>query len=582
MQRAVVTKLVKSLILTFILVFAARLENAYACMEPHQRTFPTCEISAPRSDERTTIVYANGGSALSSVTPGIDAVVTEVVDIEIGVADKPHYIVLSSGRPIIWRFTGRIDAISRIVVLGSQYNGATRSGVVGVPPDRIVFAKTDMEKLKNRTRTSCDSFYSACEASAYFEIPKAARMQLAGDAPSECLGVDQFVERLRGGVIRIPQDGWVEAEARGQWQTGADGWTSMSGPALGRYEPFGGTGYVETSQTYERGLINIEAASVISPETVRDYSVLPAIAGIRQLLADGSLVSPDDARFKAAYDKWNEDISRPYRSKFDQNFLFSYKVNYLTARPMKLPAGVNRIALLVGEGVEAPDMNGNYYEACLYYADLRDVQLDPRKFRDPRCDVPPYGNLVLSDSERSIALMARSLGRLQQASQADKAKCRRLTIASDAYFAGIAVSEDTALRTAGPNASRRRVDVIVKRPGNVALYLEMWGRRASWHILPSENTQITNVLLGELTSEVRGVSPSIPVQTIVPSIESGCSLVNPSRIAHLGGPAALKLDQDLQVLAGHGLDTLLRNTNDGSWPPVVSDQDAPRVTLVIE
>jgi hypothetical protein len=80
--------------------------------------------------KRTAVVYVNSGSAFSSVTPGSDGMVTEVVDIEIGVADKPHYIVLSSGKPIIWRFTGRIDAVSRVVVLGSQFNGATRSGVI--------------------------------------------------------------------------------------------------------------------------------------------------------------------------------------------------------------------------------------------------------------------------------------------------------------------------------------------------------------------------------------------------------------------------------------------------------------------
>src|SRR5262249_36522117 len=140
----------------------------------------------------------------------------------------------------------------------------------------------------------------------------------------------------------------------------------------------------ETSQNYERGLIKIDATSVVSPETVRDYSILPAAAGIRQLLADGSVVGPDDARFKAAYDKWNERISRPYRSKLGPNFLFSYRVNYLTTRPMTLPAGLNRIVLLVGEGVEAPDLNGNHYRACLFFADLREV--DPHKSRDPRCD----------------------------------------------------------------------------------------------------------------------------------------------------------------------------------------------------
>lgn len=376
------------------------------------------------------------------------------------------------------------------------------------------------------------------------------------------------------------------AGSRSKRATAGEHLLTAGHPPLGRYEDSSGAGYVETSQNHERGLIKIDGTSVVSPETVRDYSILPAAAGIRQLLADGSLVGPDDARFKAAYDKWNERISRPYRSKLDPDFVFSYKVNYLTTRPMTLPAGLDRIALLVGEGVETPDMNGNHYKACLYYADLRELQLDPHKSGDPRCTGRPFlgGSLVLSESERSIATMALSFGPKQQASQADKDKCKGLTIASDAYFAGIAVSEGAAWRSAGQNASPRRIDVIVKRPGRVALYLEMWARRTNWHIFPLENTQITDVVLGDLASrkwsEVHGLSPSIPVQTI--PVSSGCSPFYPGGHAYLGGPAVLALDRDLQVLAGRGLDTLLRNTNDGSWPPVVSDQDAPRVTLVIE
>jgi hypothetical protein len=482
MGQEVTTRMVKSLTLALILLLAARLENAQACLGPHQRTFPTCEIGAPRSDERTAVVYVNGGSALSSVTPGSDGMVTEVVDVEIGVADKPHYIVLSSGKPIIWRFKGRIDAISRVVVLGSQFNGGTRNGVVGVPRDRIVFARTDVEKLKSRmtTRSSCDSFYGACEASAYFDIPRADRMHLAGDAPSERYGADQFVERVTGDVIRIPQDGWTEVGERESWRQWADGWQSK----LGRHELVGGEGYIETSQNYERGLIKIDAASVVSPETVRDYSILPAAEGIRQLLADGSLAGPDDARFKAAYERWNERISRPYRSKLDPGFLFSYKVSYLTTRPMTLPAALYRTAFLVDEGVDAPDMSGNSYRACLYYADLRGIQVDPRKSRDPRCvgESPLLGSLVFSESERQIASAAWSFDRMQQASQADKDKCKILTVAGDAYFAGIAVSESAARP---PAAARRRIDVIVERPGKVALYLEKSSGRTDWYILPS-------------------------------------------------------------------------------------------------
>jgi hypothetical protein len=569
--------MVKSLILAFILLFAARLEDAQACMGPHRRTFPTCEISAPRRDERTTIVYVAGGSALSSVTPGSDGIVTEVVDVEIGVADKPHYIVLSSGKPIIWRFTGRIDAVSRVVVLGSQFSGATRTGVVGVPRARIFFVKTDMEKLKKLNPSSCDTFYAACEASAYFDITKAARMHLAGDEPSERYGVDQFVERLRGDVIRVPQDGSVEVGERGGWKQGADGWQSM----LGRHEFVGGEGYVETSQNYERGLIKIDAASVVSQETVRDYSVLPAATGMRQLLTDGSLVGSDDARFKAAYDKWNERISLPYRSKLDPNFLFSYKVNYLITRPLTLPAALDRTALLVGEGVEAPNMNGNYYMTCLYYADLRKIQVDPHKSIDWRCTAGS-GSLVASESEHAIAMATSALDRMPQASQADKDACREFVVAGDAYFAGIAVSEGAVQRPFG--VMPRRIDVVVNRAGKVALYLEMSRGRANWHILPSAQTQITNVVLGE-GAAVRGLDPSVPTRTVAPSSPatgSGCNRFEPPGNAYLGGPAALALDQGLQVLAGRGLDSLLRKTNDGRWPSVAIDQDAPRVTFVIE
>ena len=218
MRRKVAARMMKSLVPAFIVLFTAGLEDVRACMGPHQRMFPTCEINAPHGDERTTIVYVNSGNALSSVTPGSDGIVTEVVDVEISLADKPHYIVLSNGKPIIWRFTGRIDAISRVIVLGSQFNGATRSGVVGVPRDRVIFPETDMQKLRSRSRSSCDSFYGACEASAYFDVPKAARMHLAGDAPAERYGVDQFIERLRGDVIKIPQDDSVEVGERDGWK----------------------------------------------------------------------------------------------------------------------------------------------------------------------------------------------------------------------------------------------------------------------------------------------------------------------------------------------------------------------------
>src|SRR5262245_48214008 len=136
-----------TIVVSTCLVVWAETDGAAACSGPHTRVFPTCEIDAPRADERTTVIYANGGKALSSATLGSDSVVTVVVDVEIEPDEKPHYIALSSGKPVIWRFTGRVDTVSRVVVLGSPYDGTARAGVVGLPKESVTLATTDLEAL---------------------------------------------------------------------------------------------------------------------------------------------------------------------------------------------------------------------------------------------------------------------------------------------------------------------------------------------------------------------------------------------------------------------------------------------------
>ena len=287
-----------SVLLTLALGISAHFGTAVG--RPYFKVFPTCQIDPPRPDERTTVIYVKSGAALSSVTIGGDDVITEVVDVEIAPAEKPHYIVLSSGKPIIWRFTGRRDTISRIIVLGSQYTTASRSGVIGVPRDRIVFAKPTMdeaaaEKLQWKSLASI-SKVKACEASTYFSIPKAFRMQLAGEEPSTRFAVDQFVERLKADTIRIPQDGWVEREV----PTSGPGWVKWPGPSLGRHELFAGEGHARRLDHHGR-IVEINAADVTSPEIVRDYVVLPGAEGLKQLMASGAIVGPADPLFKATY-----------------------------------------------------------------------------------------------------------------------------------------------------------------------------------------------------------------------------------------------------------------------------------------
>jgi hypothetical protein len=525
------------------------------------RMFPVCEIDAPRTDERVTVIYAAGGKRLSSATLESGAVVTEVVDVEIEPADKPHYIVLSSGNSIIWRFTGHIDTISRIVALGSQYNGPTHAGIVGVPKERVSFVKTDLAQLKKVQVHSCLQLHAACEPSAYFDIPKVTRMELAGPLPQERYRVDQLVEHTSAELIRIPGDETVMAGGRDRFAS-------------------------TITATRESGIVPIDVTAVISPEGVRPYKVLPGYVGLRDLIKSGAVVGPDAREFKTAYEAWNQTLSAPFRSHLDPDFLFSYKVDYLIARPVQLPAALPDMSFLVADGVGTPDSTGNWL-ACLFFADRRELVIDRRKQRDPRCDGPFAGGRT--DRERSLALARWSLERAARLSEAEKAPCRQSLIDEGTYFAGIAISEGPAYRAGVRDPSRRRVDVFVKRPGKVALYLEIWGGRTDWHVVPSPTTQVSRVLLGApppLSGEgdkVHGIDASVSVSsTWVERWDAPCGKFNPSRSAYLGGPAALALDEGLKVLTGRGLDHLVRNENDGRWPPVSNAPDAPRVTLEIE
>ena len=134
--------------------------------------------------------------------------------------------------------------------------------------------------------------------------------ELAGPIPEHRHPVDQFVEHIRAGVIRIPHDGTLETDARGQFGY------------AGRHEPYMGTAYYEASQVHEGGVVVIDPTIVVSPGKVAPYKTLPGAAGLRELVKSGALVTADSPEFKRIYDAWNEVLSAPFRSHLDPTFCF--------------------------------------------------------------------------------------------------------------------------------------------------------------------------------------------------------------------------------------------------------------------
>jgi hypothetical protein len=89
------------------------------------------------------------------------------------------------GKPIIWRFSGRLDLVSRVIVLGSQYRDNTKFGIIGIPRNSIFTPDANITAVTDLPWTTCTSKYYVCEASVYFNIPEADRMEVLGPTPQE-------------------------------------------------------------------------------------------------------------------------------------------------------------------------------------------------------------------------------------------------------------------------------------------------------------------------------------------------------------------------------------------------------------
>ncbi|MBL4787069.1 MAG: hypothetical protein JKY49_16795 [Cohaesibacteraceae bacterium] len=592
--------------------------------------FPTCEIASPRPDERVTVLYANGGAGLSPVALGNIQTLTEVVDVEVTAGDRPHYIAISSGKPIIWRFSGDIESISRVVVLGSQYRGQEHTGIVGIPREQIIYAKTDLKSLGHVARNTCLSVYRACELSAHFEIPKADRMKIAypdpnrlaylkwdvgrlrglsvfempkekliikskpvvkklqESVPTNRIHVDQFVERLRAHTIRIPQDGWSEAEKQGRWgkqETKNGDMFSMSGPAEGRYEPYGGGGY-EGEQNYERGVINISAKDVVTSVPVLPYTGFPGVIGLQQLISEGVLFAPGTPEFDRIYKRWDETISAPYRSRFDPDFSFGYKVDYLVTKETQLPIKLHEKSFLIADGVEMPDLNQNSaFNVCFFFADSREIPKTVSSYDNPRCD---RGLTQAIPDDQSAFGRSRAWidGWKISGGMAPKA-CLVEHLEKDVHLVVLALAEGDYVRYYGQK-SPRRFNVKVERTGKIALYLNFEYRYVDWHIISSPETEIVGVFTrldpNRIGVTISGLDKSVQVKSMDGDWRDRpqCGNYSPNYSPHLGGPAIMRLDESLNVLLGKRIDAVIRETNDGSWPKVSDDPKAERLTIVIK
>lgn len=242
-----------------------------------------CTLPRPSEAAQVLLLSAYEGNALSSVTIGSQDIEVRTASIAVEAGDGPLYVVAVSHRPMIWRFTGAVDRLERVVLTsqsnrpnGSRADARPTTGATGLPAEKFVFLP----------RPAC--------LPAFWEHPSIQSAQTVAIVRGETGKAPLIATRYAVSGITIPSMTLAQAEGRQDASPGIvierDGKSfaiDMSGTPRMRNVPGGLES--EVARFFPGGVVEIDVANVVASEQPVRYEVLPSQAGLLQLMRSGAL-----------------------------------------------------------------------------------------------------------------------------------------------------------------------------------------------------------------------------------------------------------------------------------------------------
>ena len=437
--------------LVAFLVFAILCCNpAIACMGPQfeNHHYPSCKIPLPASNERITVINGDGHTDLSDHHLGNPDRRTRLVKVHVNDNDEQNYIVLSASEQTIWKIIGDTDSISKAIVLGATGIGPKGAGVIGLPENRVYFTSPNLSELDSIPRTSCTRVYLACIPAQWF-----------GDEPSE-----------RTSLHPEPVQPRLQLDDVVTWWSGLYEDTKQSISILRPKAP--------------NNMVSISTEMVVSQTPAQAYELLPGLPGLKALVTSGALVPVASDETKQMVQSYAETFSARYKSRFDPNFLFNPKIDYIVTREITLPPELPSTALMVASGVPAPKMNGNRsYSVCVYLEDNAGQPVNGSGINSNLCRLNLISRAV-PDDDKAILRAAASFDKMQRRSQ----ECQMAWFDDNTHVAVLALSEGQHRRYR--NDPIRQIDVDVTRDEPTVLFLSMEGGPVLWNISGPQVTAV--------------------------------------------------------------------------------------------
>jgi Ca2+-binding EF-hand superfamily protein len=243
-------------------------EQAEAVRKKQEEAVGTaCAMPAPSEKAKVVLLSAYQTDALSSVTLGSQDAMVYAGRVVVERGREPLYLVMPTYNAAIWQFSGAVERIERVVMTSSTAAPKTRNapqpplvGATGIAPERISFLG----------RPDCIEYFS--------EIPSSSSLQ-AMAAVRNAIGKEPDVVAFKNSVNSF---------------TVPSGKIDMPGDELQQplftKKPVGSDRAREAMYWFFRGgVVEIDPKTVVARMPATAYEVLPAQAGLAQLLETGAL-----------------------------------------------------------------------------------------------------------------------------------------------------------------------------------------------------------------------------------------------------------------------------------------------------
>lgn len=219
---------------------------------------PVCPVPAPSSGAHLIGFAAGQGQLLSTVAVGSQDEVTSILDVEIEAGGSPLYLIVSSIEPVIWRLSGEVGRIERIVVFTSKsdFAGRALAAIVGVASDKVFFGEP-----------GCFPAHRIGAGRPGSDNDPALLIAATTGVAVEAVSVPGGA-----GVVAVPSLS-----------------VHRSKGILPAPEGFDPDIWWDAMGTWPRGLAALDSASLVSQVPITDYEVLPSPMGPAQLVAQGVL-----------------------------------------------------------------------------------------------------------------------------------------------------------------------------------------------------------------------------------------------------------------------------------------------------